>query len=96
MLADDFLVDNYLSAEFRVPVTLLHTNACSPLATNAIGGNIWNDFSSQSYKDLPSVGEITWYHPVTGEAISTKCPREGEAIRVRHHWSASGRPRLSC
>src|SRR5262249_23769669 len=63
--APDFLTDNYLSTEFRVPVTLLQTNACSPLATNALGGNIWDNFSSQSYKDLPSVGEITYYHPYT-------------------------------
>ncbi|HEY6987302.1 MAG TPA: hypothetical protein VH369_02895, partial [Bryobacteraceae bacterium] len=77
VLADDFLNNNYLSAEFRVPVTLLHTNACSPLATNAIGGNIWNDFSSQSYKDLPSAGEITWYHPVTGEPHKYTLPAGG-------------------
>ena len=38
VLADDFLDDNYLSTELRVPVTLLQTNACSPLATNAIAG----------------------------------------------------------
>ena len=63
VLADDFLKDNYLSSELRVPVTLLHTNACSPLATNAIGGNIWDNFSSQSYKDLPSAGEITGINP---------------------------------
>ena len=77
VLADGFLEDNYLSAEFRVPVTLLRTNACSPLATNALGGNIWNDFSSHSYKSLPSVGEITWYHPVTGEAHTYKMPAGG-------------------
>ncbi len=77
VLADDFLKDNYLSAEFRVPVTLLRTNACSPLATNGIGGNIWDNFTSQSYKDLPSVGEITWYHPVTGEARQYKMPAGG-------------------
>ena len=35
VLADDFLTDNYLSTERRIPVTLLQTNACSPLATNA-------------------------------------------------------------
>ncbi|MCC7157003.1 MAG: hypothetical protein IT161_20655 [Bryobacterales bacterium] len=75
--ANDFLKDNFLSAEFRVPVTLLHTNACSPLATNALDKNIWNDFSSQSYKALPSVGEITWYHPVTGEARRYKMPAGG-------------------
>ena len=46
----DFLEGNYLSAEFRVPVTLLQTNACSPLATNAIRDNIWDNFSSETYK----------------------------------------------
>ena len=68
---------NYLSTEFRVPVTLLDTNACSPLATNAIGGNIWDNFSSQSYKELPSVGEIIWYHPVTGEPKRYTMPAGG-------------------
>jgi hypothetical protein len=77
VLANDFLDNNYLSAEFRVPVTLLHTNACSPLATNALGGNIWDNFSSHSYKDLPSAGEITWYHPVTGEPHRYKLPAGG-------------------
>jgi hypothetical protein len=61
----------------RVPVTLLETNACSPLATNAIGGNIWDNFSSQYYKDLPSVGTITWYHPVTGAARTYQMPAGG-------------------
>lgn len=77
VLADDFLDNNYLSAEFRVPVTLLHTNACSPLATNALGGNIWDNFSSQSYKDLPSAGEITWYHPISGEPRKYVLPAGG-------------------
>jgi len=77
VLADDFLDDNYLSSELRVPVTLLHTNACSPLATNALGGNIWDNFSSQSYKDLPSAGEITWYHPITGEPRKYVLPAGG-------------------
>ena len=48
--APDFLDGNYLSTDARVPVTLLQTNACSPLATNALAGNIWDNFSSQSYK----------------------------------------------
>jgi hypothetical protein len=60
-----------------VPVTLLQTNACSPLATNALGGNIWDNFSSQSYKDLPSVGTIIWYHPYTGEARTYQMPAGG-------------------
>jgi hypothetical protein len=73
----DFLDHNYLSSELRVPVTLLQTNACSPLATNALGGNIWDNFSSQSYKDLPSVGTITWYNPYTGEPNSYIMPAGG-------------------
>jgi hypothetical protein len=77
VMADDFLKDNVLSAEFRVPVTLTRTNACSPLATNAIRDNIWDNFSSDSYKDLPSVGKITWYHPVSGEAHTYDMPASG-------------------
>ena len=77
VLAPDFLVDNYLSTELRVPVTLTQTNACSPLATNALGGNIWDNFSSQSYKDLPSVGQITYYHPYSGEPRTYDMPAGG-------------------
>ncbi|HEX8163973.1 MAG TPA: hypothetical protein VF538_19035 [Pyrinomonadaceae bacterium] len=78
--APDFLDGNYLSTEFRVPVTLLQTNACSPLATNAIRGNIWDNFSSETYKDLPSVGTITIYDPVTGEARPYKMPGGGRGF----------------
>ncbi|MCD5364013.1 MULTISPECIES: hypothetical protein [Chromobacterium] len=75
--ADDFLKDNYLSTELRVPVTLLQTNACSPLATNALKGNIWDNFSSKTYKDLPSVGSITVHNPFTGEPWQYKMPAGG-------------------
>ena len=53
-------------------MTLLQTNACSPLATNALAGNIWDNFSSQSYKTLPSVGTIKVHDPFTG-AWTTRC-----------------------
>ena len=68
--APDFLTDNYLSTDARIPVTLLRTNVCSPLATNALAGNIWNDFSSTSYKSLPSVGSVTLQDPFDGHAWS--------------------------
>jgi hypothetical protein len=77
VVAPDFLDDNFLSAEDRIPVTLLQTNACSPLATNAIKDNIWDNFSSQTYKDLPSVGSITVYNPMTGEPRQYKMPGGG-------------------
>ena len=75
--ADDFLDNNYMSNDMRVPVTLLQTNACSPLATNAITGNIWDNFSSASYKDLPSVGAITVYNPFTGAPQQYQMPAGG-------------------
>ncbi|HUF56765.1 MAG TPA: hypothetical protein VMM55_09425 [Thermohalobaculum sp.] len=75
--AEDFLDGNFLSNELRIPVTLLKTNACSPLATNAIGGNIWDNFSSTTYKELPSVGTIEVHHPVTGEAYDYEMPAGG-------------------
>jgi hypothetical protein len=77
VLADDFLDDNFLSNDGRVPVTLLQTNACSPLATNAIGNNIWDNFSSASYKTLPPVGAITVYDPFTGKPQQFQMPGGG-------------------
>ncbi|PYQ65055.1 MAG: hypothetical protein DMF53_06355 [Acidobacteria bacterium] len=77
VLKDDFLKDNYLSNETRVPVTLLETNACSPLATNAIANNIWDNYSSHSYKSLPSVGTITVHNPFTGEPRQYTMPAGG-------------------
>ena len=74
---EDFLENNFLSTELRVPVTLLETNAASPLATNAIEDNIWNDFSSSSYKDLPSVGTITVHNPFTFEPYEYEMPAGG-------------------
>ncbi len=80
VMAPDFLEGNYLSAEHRVPVTLLQTNACSPLATNAIRDNIWDNFSSDSYKDLPSVGSIKVNHPITGEERTYAMPGGGRGF----------------
>ncbi len=80
VLAPDFLEGNYLSTELRVPVTLLQTNACSPLATNAIEDNIWDNFSSRTYKDLPSVGTVTVHDPFTGTAKSYTMPGGGRGF----------------
>ena len=75
--APDFLVNNFLSNEVRVPVTLLETNACSPAATNAIEGDIWDNFSSGSYKSLPSVGKVIVHHPYTGQPSEWEVPGGG-------------------
>jgi hypothetical protein len=75
--APDYADGNYLSSEARIPVTLLRTNACSPLATNAIADNIWSGFSSSTYKSLPSVGTVTVQDPFTGERIPHLMPAGG-------------------
>jgi hypothetical protein len=80
VLAPDFTEGNYLSNELRVPVTLLETNACSPLATNAIRGNIWDNFSSETYKQLPSAGKITVRHPVTAAERDFVLPGGGRGF----------------
>jgi hypothetical protein len=77
VLEPEFLKDNYLSTELRVPVDLLGINACSPLATNAIEDNIWDNFSSESYKKLPSVGTITIRNPLTGAEEPYALPAGG-------------------
>ncbi len=83
VLRPDFLEDNYLSNELRIPVTLLESNACSTLATNAIEDNIWHDFSSSSYKSLPSVGTILVHDPFTGRPREYAMPAGGRGyIRV--------------
>ncbi len=75
--APDFLQGNYLSTDARIPVTLLRTNVCSPLATNGLAGNVWDNFSSQSYKQLPSVGTVTLSDPFTGAPVPYAMPAGG-------------------
>ena len=80
VMAPDFLESNYLSTDLRVPITLLQTNACSALATNAIRGNIWDNFSSETYKNLPSVGTIQIYDLVSGQQVPYQMPGGGRGF----------------
>lgn len=75
--APDFLDGNYLSTDARIPATLLRTNVCSPLATNALADNIWDNFSSHSYKALPSIGTVTLSDPFTGAPMPYDMPAGG-------------------
>ena len=59
----DFLDDNFLSNEKRYPITVIKTNACRALATNATRGHIWDNFSSETYKSLKSPGVLEMYNP---------------------------------
>ena len=51
-----------------------------PIATNAIAGNIWDNFSSASYKSLPSVGTVKVRHPVTGAEKDFVVPGGGRGF----------------
>jgi len=59
----DFREDNFLSNERRYPVSLIKTNACRALATNATTGHIWDNFSSLTYKSQPSIDAIEMFNP---------------------------------
>ncbi len=79
--AGNFLEGNYLSTERRVPLDVIGTNACSAIATNGLSGDIWDNFTSSTYKSLPPPREVTVNHPVSGAAMPLQ--------------SAGQRPRLS-
>lgn len=83
VISPDFLDNNYLSTDARIPVTESGVNACTSLATNATAGHIWDSFSSQTYKELPSVGSINVANPITDEAYSWEMPAGGRGyLRV--------------
>ncbi|MCF8476224.1 MAG: hypothetical protein K9G60_04290 [Pseudolabrys sp.] len=73
----DFLDGNYLSTDRRVSIQEIGINACSPLATNAIRDNIWDNFSSETYKTLPATGQITVYDPIDGTPFTYDMPAGG-------------------
>jgi mono/diheme cytochrome c family protein len=68
---------NYLSTDYRIPVTLVKTNSARALAINGMTGHMWEDFASLDYRRLPSPGPIEYFNPYDGEsgAMSTYTPR---------------------
>ena len=77
VLRDDFLENNFLSNEERIPINVVQTNAARALATNATRGHIWDNFSSETYKTLPSVGEIEIQDPLDGSSHTFATPAGG-------------------
>ncbi|PSR56482.1 hypothetical protein AHMF7605_24795 [Adhaeribacter arboris] len=73
----DFLDNNYLSDEARHPVTVIGTNAGASLASNALKGHVWDNFSSETYKNLPAVGKIKVQHPLNGTTYDYQMPGGG-------------------
>lgn len=63
VMKPDFLEDNFLSNEKRYPLSAIKTNAARALGTNAKAGHVWDNFSSQTYKELSPVDELEFYNP---------------------------------
>jgi hypothetical protein len=59
----NFFTQNFLADERRKPVTDIGTNATRAAGTNAMGGHIWDNFSSQTYKTLPKVAAFQVANP---------------------------------
>ncbi|MGD2115011.1 MAG: hypothetical protein PVG07_08160 [Acidobacteriota bacterium] len=83
-LRDDFLENNFLSDDRRYPLVsddprfAIGTNAARALATNAVEGHIWERFSSETYKELPSPGTLHLDNPFSGESdIEHEIPAGG-------------------
>jgi hypothetical protein len=65
VMKPDFREDNFFSDDKRYPITRIQTNAARACGTNAMRGHIWANFSSETYKNLPSVGIIKVWNPYT-------------------------------
>ena len=77
---DDFLTGNFLSDDERKPVTLIGTNVARALGDNAVRGHIWEQFSSETYKELPSPGTVKvydWSKPVGSGLLEVEIPAGG-------------------
>lgn len=57
-----FHFENFMSTDLRIPVTLTQTNAGRAVATNAVEGQVFAEFASETYKQqLPDVGDIAYW-----------------------------------
>jgi hypothetical protein len=63
----EFWQNNFLSTDYRIPITVIGTNPARAMATNGLDGHMWSDFTSLSYKRLPSVGSIKYFNPYAGD-----------------------------
>jgi hypothetical protein len=75
--APDFLHDNYLATDQAYPDGKIGTNACAAVASNAVRGHIWDNFSSETYKERPPAGTIGILDPFTGQMMPYALPAGG-------------------
>lgn len=74
---EEFWRDNFMSTDLRIPVTLTGTNSARAMGSNAKHGEIWEDFASLTYKELKSVGEISFRDPFSKTTQEFTAPAGG-------------------
>jgi hypothetical protein len=72
-----FWKNNYLSTDIRVPLTLVGTNPARGLGTNGIRDHVWDNFSSDSYKELSGIGSLYYTDVVNRKAATFPAPAGG-------------------
>ncbi len=77
VVKDEFLKGNFLSDDRRYPISEIETNAARATGTNATKGHVWSNFSSDTYKELPTVGEIEVWNPYNESKEPWKVPGGG-------------------
>jgi hypothetical protein len=77
VLQPDFREGNFFSDEKRYSIVKLKSNAARACGTNAKRGHIWDSFSSETYKNLPSVGDIEVWNPYTDQTEKFTVPGGG-------------------
>lgn len=73
----DFWENNFLSTEVRIPVNVIQTNVARSLGSNAIPGHMWEDFSSETYKNLDPVHKIAFWDPYAQKDLQWQLPGNG-------------------
>jgi hypothetical protein len=63
VMKSDFLENNFLSNEKRYPISEIETNSARAFGTNAKAGHVWDNFSSQTYKEIPAIEAREFYNP---------------------------------
>jgi hypothetical protein len=63
VMKPDYFTDNFLGDERRHKVTDIGTNSTRAAATNATRNHIWDNFTSETYKNLAPIGKFMVENP---------------------------------
>ena len=77
VLKPDFRDHNFFSDDQPYPITKIKSNAARTAGTNSKRGHVWQNFSSETYKNREAVGDIDIWNPFTGETQPWTVPGGG-------------------